>query len=210
MVKMNVKTRFDTKRLMRSVNRGNSKAMHQAAAYIWRVAKNSLKRGKQAPQIFKPPNWKLELGGHGPIGPESSGAHAKLTSPAMVTRSRHWAAKYSNVPPHWLAKQGIAGGGRDEHGRFLQGVGVYKPTPAGTPPKTPTRRLKKAVQFAVDRDGLSAVIGPRGDYVRNIGAVHEFGGTHYGDKYPARPFMGPALERSRPKLPRHWAGVVSQ
>jgi hypothetical protein len=197
MVKMNVKTRFDTKRLMRSVNRGSSKAMNQASAYIWRVAKNSLKRGKQAP---KAPNWKLEVGGHGPVGPESGGAFARLKTSAMVRRAKYYAARYKNVPASWLEARGVSPVGRKPG----------NPSKPGTPPKSPTGRLKKAVQFAVDRDGQSAVIGPRGDYVRNIGAVHEFGGTHYGDKYPARPFMGPALERSRPKLPRHWAGVVSQ
>ena len=38
--------------------------------------------------------------------------------------------------------------------------------------------------------------------------AHEFGGRYKRQKYPKRPFMGPALEKTNDRLPKLWAGSV--
>lgn len=83
-----------------------------------------------------------------------------------------------------------------------------RPAPAGSPPHTHTGRLKRAIRYEVDRAADSALIGPAYDVVGLAGAAHEHGGRYRGDRYPARPFMRPALESLRPRLPRHWAARV--
>jgi hypothetical protein len=54
----------------------------------------------------------------------------------------------------------------------------------------------------------SVVIGP--DYVvaADSGMAHEFGGKFRHERYPKRPFMGPALEKVKDRLPSFWAGSV--
>ena len=81
-------------------------------------------------------------------------------------------------------------------------------SPEGTPPHTRKGQLKRAILYAVEKDKQSVVIGPGVALVGTSGAAHEFGGRFRGGRYPKRAFMGPALEQTRAKLPRHWAGSV--
>jgi hypothetical protein len=78
----------------------------------------------------------------------------------------------------------------------------------GTPPHTRRGQLREAILYAVEKDMLDAVIGPTYDAVGTSGSAHEFGGRYRGDNYPPRPFMGPALEAIRPRLPSFWEGSV--
>mgnify|MGYP005614270345 CR=1 FL=1 len=54
----------------------------------------------------------------------------------------------------------------------------------------------------------SVVIGPDAEVVADSGAAHEFGGRFRQENYDKRPFMGPALEKTKDRLPRMWAGSV--
>ncbi|NLG44788.1 MAG: hypothetical protein GX547_16220 [Phycisphaerae bacterium] len=81
-----------------------------------------------------------------------------------------------------------------------------KPSTAGQPPHTKTKRLKTGILFDVAE--TNAIIGPAVQFVGPSGAAHEFGGRFRGRRYPARPFMGPALESLRPRLPRLWDATV--
>ena len=84
-----------------------------------------------------------------------------------------------------------------------------KTAPAGRPPFTRgKRRLKNAILFAVDRKRERALIGPDFQVVGPAGAIHEFGGQFRGERYDRRPFMGPALAKTKDKLPKMWAGSV--
>ncbi len=40
------------------------------------------------------------------------------------------------------------------------------------------------------------------------GNAHEFGGKFRREHYPKRPFMGPALEKVKDRLPPMWAGSI--
>lgn len=138
-----------------------------------------------------------------------------------------------------------------------------KPSRPGTPPNTPTGRLKRTIHYEVTASDV--VIGPINEVGGKLWNIHEFGGTIRGRrklkahqfsigefgpirvktqgfnrrfariqlltaaqadratqlieqenerrsgevrKYPKRPFMGPALNINRPRLPKFWANSV--
>jgi phage gpG-like protein len=83
-----------------------------------------------------------------------------------------------------------------------------RPARKGDPPKTRRGKLKRAIFFDIDRNKETAVIGPSAAKVGKVGGAHEHGGIYKGADFPRRPFMGPALETSAPRLPRHWRGSI--
>lgn len=85
-----------------------------------------------------------------------------------------------------------------------------KPAPEGQPPHTQTRRLPRSILYAVDKRAGSAVIGPSRDRIGLAGGEHEHGRVFGGrkPKHPARPFMGPALRKAAPRMPRFWRASV--
>ena len=90
----------------------------------------------------------------------------------------------------------------------------------GSPPSSHTGLLKRFILFGYDPAKRSVVIGPlrltrggRGDAPR---ALEEGGtsrtvrrGRKKRVKIKARPFMGPAMEKEKPKLPQMWRDSVS-
>ena len=90
----------------------------------------------------------------------------------------------------------------------------------GKPPSSHTGLLKRFILFGYDPTKRSVVIGPlrltrgaRGDAPR---ALEEGGtsrmvrrGRKKRVKIKARPFMGPAMEKEKPKLPQMWRNSVS-
>jgi len=78
----------------------------------------------------------------------------------------------------------------------------------GTPPHTRRGQLRRAILYAVEKDRQSVVIGPDYGLIGLAAAPHEFGGRYRRERYPKRPFMGPALENVEDRLPRFWAGSV--
>ena len=95
--------------------------------------------------------------------------------------------------------------------------GISQP---GSPPSSHTGLLKKFIYFGYEPIKRSVVIGPVRLSQKGRGeAPHllEYGGPttvkDKGKRKPAkvraRPFMGPALEAERPKLPAMWRGSVS-
>lgn len=102
-----------------------------------------------------------------------------------------------------------------------------KTSAPGTPPSAHSGdnvATLKNIWFALDPRSLSVVVGPLklnhlvDNSAGTVPALHEFGGTarlrgrvRRGQKprlrtarYPARPFMGPALEAEAPKFPSLW------
>jgi hypothetical protein len=82
------------------------------------------------------------------------------------------------------------------------------PAPAGQPPHTHTRRLPRAIKYAVEKSRQAVVIGPDVESLGTAGKAHEHGGRYRRERYPRRPFMGPALEKTKTRLPKFWAGSV--
>ena len=83
-----------------------------------------------------------------------------------------------------------------------------KESAPGTPPNTRRGLLKRAIVYNLDKLKMVAVIGPAYSIVGKSGKAHEFGGMYFGRKYPKRPFMAPALEVNRSRLPGMWKNSV--
>src|SRR5690606_25919908 len=82
------------------------------------------------------------------------------------------------------------------------------PSAPGTPPHTRKGRVRNAIKYAVTAAKQSVVIGPDHAVAADSGSAHEFGGRYRQENYDKRPFMGPALQKVKDRLPRLWAGSV--
>ena len=80
------------------------------------------------------------------------------------------------------------------------------PSAVGDPPHTRRGALPRSILFAVDSEG--AVIGPSFLAIVDVAAAHEFGEEFRGTQFPARPFMGPALEQNLDRFASQWAGSI--
>ncbi len=93
----------------------------------------------------------------------------------------------------------------------------------GNPPSSHLGLLKRFIYFGYDPARETVVIGPMPLHGRGYGnalEALEYGGTftrytggrrrkrRYRAKYKARPFMGPAFEQVKPKLPQMWRDSV--
>ena len=83
-----------------------------------------------------------------------------------------------------------------------------KKSSAGTPPHTRRGLLKRALLYKVEKQRLSAVIGPAYTIAGKSGQAHEFGIKYYGRKYPKRSYMGPALKANKKRIPRLWSNSI--
>ena len=116
--------------------------------------------------------------------------------------------------------------------RWIQEIRKPPHSPPGHPPFTHTGFLREDIVYAFDPRHESVLVGPwRSPW---LNALHEFGGSvgmteyegggvsfllrstqraprhtkrvkSFTARYPARPFMGPALEKAQPDLTRMWA-----
>lgn len=76
----------------------------------------------------------------------------------------------------------------------------------GSPPYTLKGLLSKSIRFDVDKGKKRAIIGPRFSLVGLSGRAHELGGRYKGQQYPKRPFMYPALVKSKSRFIGRWSG----
>lgn len=95
--------------------------------------------------------------------------------------------------------------------------GTSKP---GSPPHSHVGLLRKFILFGYDRQSESVIIGPVGFRKSTAPRVLEQGGTttvmrrrrgkrtERRVRVAARPYMNPALEKERPKLPEFWRNSV--
>lgn len=94
--------------------------------------------------------------------------------------------------------------------------------PPGEPPHSHQGSLRRLIYFGYDPGAESVVVGPVGFRRSTAPNVLEFGGktdvrhrrrgkvVRTRVSIDQRPFMGPALEKERPKLPKRWAGSVRE
>ena len=95
-------------------------------------------------------------------------------------------------------------------------------SPPGSPPSSHTGLLRKFIFFGYDRHQQNVVIGPvrLNQKIGDAPQALEYGGMSTTTeglrgkrrrrrvRIKARPFMGPAFEREKTKLPAMWAGSV--
>ncbi len=88
-----------------------------------------------------------------------------------------------------------------------------KPGPPGGPIRTRfgkgggLARRKSSLLFSASKDG--AVVGFTASKMGQSMEVHEHGKSRGGVKFPERPTMAPALERSLARFHREWKGAIS-
>ena len=83
-----------------------------------------------------------------------------------------------------------------------------KPSAPGTPPHTRRGLLRRAIVYAVEKYRQLVVIGPAYGMVGLSATPHEFGGKYKREHDQRRSFMGPALDKTKNRVPRHWAASV--
>ncbi|MGE4157706.1 MAG: hypothetical protein AB7F75_01260 [Planctomycetota bacterium] len=76
----------------------------------------------------------------------------------------------------------------------------------GTPPHTRRGLLRGAILYAQEKGRV--IIGPSARIAGPAGKPHEFGGKFRAERYPKRPFMGPALQKAADRLPKFWKKSV--
>ncbi len=84
------------------------------------------------------------------------------------------------------------------------------PAAPGDPVTTRGRKgnVKNSIFAAVEND--NAIIGPRYSFVGASMEAHEFGKSFHGQKYPARPTSGPALDANQDRFASSFAGSVGE
>ncbi|QOJ16342.1 MAG: hypothetical protein HRU76_01490 [Phycisphaeraceae bacterium] len=94
--------------------------------------------------------------------------------------------------------------------------------PPGAPPHSHEGSLRRLILFGYDKPNDSVVVGPVGFKKSDAPSVLEYGGdtvvlrrvggggklTSQKVKIAPRPYMAPALEKERPKLPLLWRNSV--
>jgi hypothetical protein len=86
----------------------------------------------------------------------------------------------------------------------------------GQPPSAHVGLLKTLLFFVYDPSKKTVVVGPVGFKKAEAPNLNEFGGTvtrrvrgkSKQAKYPARPYMAPALAKETPKLPARWSNSI--
>jgi len=84
------------------------------------------------------------------------------------------------------------------------------PSAPGKPPHTRKGRIRNAIKYAVTPSKQSVVIGTDYAVVADSGSAHEHSGRYRNENYDRRPFMGPAMEKVKDRLPLMWAGSVRE
>lgn len=92
--------------------------------------------------------------------------------------------------------------------------------PAGKPPHSHEGSLRRLILFGYDKSADSVVVGPVGFKNSVAPSVLEYGGdavvtrrrggrrTSQKVRVAARPYMAPALDKERPKLPLLWRNSI--
>lgn len=83
-----------------------------------------------------------------------------------------------------------------------------EPSAPGEPVHTRRGLARRAILYAVDRARRLAVVGFVASRVGTALSAHEHGMTYKGADYPARPTMGPALDRNLDRFAAGFAGSI--
>jgi|YNPMSStandDraft_1061717.scaffolds.fasta_scaffold02655_8 phage gpG-like protein len=126
------------------------------------------------------------------------------TKVTLTTRMHRVARRAADANIETLAHAGAA-----LRRAAIRGIHKRKgASPPGQPPFTHTNRLRRAIKYAVEPRYDRVIIGPDKESIGLAGAIHEHGGNYRGRHYPKRPFMAPALERVKPRLPAFWKASI--
>jgi len=80
----------------------------------------------------------------------------------------------------------------------------------GEPVSTRGKRSNVKNSIFVAADDNTALIGPRFSFVGDVMEAHEFGKTYKGDRFAARPTMGPGLEANTDRFADTFRGSIGE
>jgi len=80
----------------------------------------------------------------------------------------------------------------------------------GEPVSTRGKRGNVKNSIFVAADDNTALIGPRFSFVGDVMEAHEFGKTYKGDRFAARPTMGPGLEANTDRFADSFRGSIGE
>jgi phage gpG-like protein len=80
----------------------------------------------------------------------------------------------------------------------------------GEPVSTRGKRGNVKNSIFVAADDNTALIGPRFSFVGDVMEAHEFGKTYKGDRFAARPTMGPGLEANTDRFANSFRGSIGE
>jgi len=146
---------------------------------------------------------------------------------ARVVALRHQGGFVRKVARQSIKRMGKARAkpkGAKAIARWYEELMAQPASPPGKPPFTHTGFMRENIAYAYDRAAQSVVVGPW--MSPWLGQLHEFGGTrrvrltkhpvrrgqevkYKTARYPARPFMRPALETAMEKLPSFLKNVIT-
>ena len=187
---ISIRSKVFFKKLRKSISLANNKSLFRAAGYVRKVAQNSIKTRK------------------------SDNAEAREKARRQSTLSIAQLAGF---------QEKLEEGSED----FMRGLARTRQNkkdmferrdtskPGEVPLTSRNKQIKNSIKFAVEKTANRkqshndvAVVGADAGIMAKIGKRHEQGGKFEGKKYPKRPFMVPAMKKSRFRLPRFWAKSI--
>lgn len=189
MLRVKVKTRMETAKVLRKVTAGSITSLGRAGAYIRGIAKRSIKVSPEPSAPGRPPHTrKGRLKGAILYAVERQLQDVVIGPTASTVGRIGQTHEFGGTEPPKKRK------GRKANWKLE--VGGHGPIAAGpggpvVVKLTTDRQVARAREIAASLPPAQAA--PASKKARN---------------YPPRPFMGPALERSKDRLPRLWANSV--
>jgi hypothetical protein len=189
--------------VVRAAQAGSFESLSKAGAYIRGIAARSIGKSDEASEPGKPPHtregqlkksilFKVSTdGANVVIGPTRTGV-------GLIGNSHEFGGTEGPKKPpaareaNWKLRIG-------GHGP-IRIIGGYEV--AGYAKLTTDRQVERATRLAPIVQRLSGAA-----YTQSLVAYWKSGAA-VNRKYPPRPFMGPALERSKERLPQLWANSI--
>jgi len=189
MVGMKVRSRMDSRKVVRASRRGSIKSLGQAGAYLRGIAKRSIKVSKDsAPAGHQPHSRKGRLKGAILFGVEKEQQRVVIGPTVTAVGRIGRTHEFGGTEPAKKRKGRKATWKLEVGGHGPISVDGGKPVVV---------RLKTAKQVA-RAEAEAKKLPPAKRRVE----------SNRPRKYPRRPFMGPALVIGKPKLSKMWANSV--
>jgi len=135
------------------------------------------------------------------------GSYTRTTARRSIKRMG-----YARPMPHIFTRRGRSS---KAFQKWLKEAMNRPASPPGTPVHTHTGFFRRAVEFVFDFAKKSVLIGyaysiqnASGKPMKKLAHVHEYGGVRFRRKYPARPTMHLAFQKTIPKMAGFWKDAL--
>lgn len=187
MIRMNAMSRFDQRKVQRRAAQGSIRSLRHAGAYLRLTARRSIRRSATESKPGTPPHTRRGRLRESIRFSVEKNRQRVIIGPAyskihrIGSRHEFGGTEHPKWNPNWNLRPGGHGPLAFDSHTVTGSVGKLR-TPAQV---TRARRIAREWQrtWKSKRAGGLAT-------------------------YPPRPFMGPALRKTEPRLPRMWAGAI--